>query len=319
MSRGLVTAVIPTHHRPVLVRRAVTSALRQTYHLLEVVVIVDGRDETTELELAGLADPRLRVIVLEQSVGGSEARNTGVRAARGEWIAFLDDDDEWLPEKIARQVNAAEHLKGMPVMSSRLLASSPSAEYIAPRKIFCQETPISEALFCRSSFADGAYMMQTSTLLARRELLMKYPFRPGLKRHQDWDWLLRVSRAPGVSFHMLAEALTLYRVEDGRPGTSRSLDWQFSLEWAKQMREYFTPRAYSFFLATECMSRAAKSHAGWRAIPRIVVEFLFKGKPTFRSMAWAVAFLAVSGATRRRLRERLRGNPATLDRPLWET
>ncbi len=293
------------------------SALRQTYRLLEVIVIVDGRDETTERELAVFADPRLRVIVLEQNVGGSEARNRGVCAASGEWIAFLDDDDEWLPEKIARQVAAAEQLKGMPVMSSRLLAKSPYAGHVAPQRIFHQETPISEALFCRSSFAEGAYMMQTSTLLARRELLMKHPFRTGLKRHQDWDWLLRVSRVSGVSFHMSPEVLTLFRVEDGRPGTSRALDWEFSLEWAKQMREYFTPRAYSFFLATECISRAAKGRAGWRALRSIGVEFLFKGKPTFRSVLWVVAFFAASGPVRRRLRERLRGNPAGLGGPRW--
>jgi hypothetical protein len=319
VNRGLVTAVIPTYQRPAMVCRAVMSALRQTYRLMEVIVVVDGGDDATELALARIADPRLYVIVLPQREGGSEARNSGVRAARGEWIAFLDDDDEWLPDKIARQVEMAEPLGGMPVISSRLLAQSPSAEHVAPRKLYRPGTPVSEALFCRSSFADGAHTMQTSTLFTRRELLMRHPFRIGLKRHQDWDWLLRVSREASVSFHMLPEALTLYRIEDGRPGTSRSLDWEFSFIWAMQMKEHFTPKAYSFFLATECISRAVKSRAGWRALRRIGVEFFFGGRPTIGSIGWIVAFLVVKGPVRRRLRERLRGNRSEPHRPIWES
>lgn len=319
VSRGLVTAVIPTHHRPDLVCQAVRSALQQTYRPLEVVVVVDGADAATERELARFADPRLRVMTLEPSVGGSEARNRGVCAARGEWIAFLDDDDEWMPEKIERQMRVAEGMSGVPVISSRLLAESPSSEHIAPRRLYQPGTPVSEALFCRSGFSEGAYMMQTSTLLTQRELLMQYPFRIGLKRHQDWDWLLRVSREWFVSFQVLPEALTIYRVEDARASVGRAVDWEFSLAWAHQMRSCFTPRAYSFFLATECLSRAVKSRAGWKVLRQISKEFLFHGRPTIRSLVWAAAFLVVSAPVRRRIREWLRGNRTESHRPVWES
>src|ERR1700733_15513911 len=102
----LVSAVIPTRGRPELLRRAVRSALAQTLREIEVVVVIDGEDPVTRLALEELAlqDGRLRVVALTASVGGSDARNRGVEAASGEWIAFLDDDDEWHPGEVQDQI-----------------------------------------------------------------------------------------------------------------------------------------------------------------------------------------------------------------------
>ncbi len=104
----LVSAVIPTRGRPELLRRAVRSALAQTLREIEVVVVIDGEDSATKRALQELAheDGRVRVVALATSVGGSDARNRGVDAASGEWIAFLDDDDEWLPGKLQAQIDA---------------------------------------------------------------------------------------------------------------------------------------------------------------------------------------------------------------------
>ena len=105
----IVSAVIPTRGRPELLQRAVRSALAQTLREIEVVVVIDGEDPVTSLALeSGSQDGRLRVIALAVSVGGSDARNRGVDAARGEWIAFLDDDDEWLPGKLQAQLDAVK-------------------------------------------------------------------------------------------------------------------------------------------------------------------------------------------------------------------
>jgi glycosyltransferase involved in cell wall biosynthesis len=101
----LVSAVIPTRGRPDMVLRAARSALSQTLREMEVVVVLDGKDSATESVLEKLAktDVRFRFIVLGASVGGSDARNRGVECARGQWVAFLDDDDEWLPGKLEAQ------------------------------------------------------------------------------------------------------------------------------------------------------------------------------------------------------------------------
>ena len=229
----LVSAVIPTRNRPELVVKAVQSALRQTHPRIEVIVVIDGPDPPTERALAQIHDPRLRIYLLAANVGGAEARNIGVRAARGEWVGFLDDDDEWLPQKISLQLAAAyANEAAFPVISSRLIVRTPRMDF-SPAVHTCQsDQQVSEHLFCRR-LDDGPCAMQTSTLFVQRSLMVVVPFRRGLKRHQDWDWLLRASIHPGVRFQVISEPLTIFRIEDGRPSVSRALDWEFSLQWAR--------------------------------------------------------------------------------------
>jgi len=131
-----VSVVIPTHHRPQFVQRAVRSALAQEYTDLEVVVVVDGPDRATEEALAGVSDIRLRVIVLPQQVGAARARDVGVTAAWGDWIAFMNDDDEWLREKTTLQMKAAQNSKYLgPIVSSQHIARTPRSERVWPRTL----------------------------------------------------------------------------------------------------------------------------------------------------------------------------------------
>ncbi len=101
---SLVSVVIPTHNRAALLARAVRSVLEQTYHNLEVIVVDDAsRDDTQEM-IESCHDDRIVYLKHAESRGGSAARNTGITSARGDFIAFLDDDDEWLPRKLACQM-----------------------------------------------------------------------------------------------------------------------------------------------------------------------------------------------------------------------
>ena len=105
----LVSVVIPTYDRPALVRKAVASVGAQTYPNVELLVVDDCsptpvKQAPEELSLG----PSIAVRVLrhEENRGGNAARNTGIRVAAGEYVAFLDDDDRWHPEKFDRQVRA---------------------------------------------------------------------------------------------------------------------------------------------------------------------------------------------------------------------
>jgi glycosyltransferase involved in cell wall biosynthesis len=297
---GSVTAIIPTFHRPLFVKRAILSALAQTYRDLEVIVVIDGRDDGTRQMIGAMREPRLRVVGLSANLGAAQARNIAVGMARSEWVAFLDDDDEWLPQKIALQMEAAcASPAAYPVISSRTIVRTQVFDWISPRSTYAHGEPMSEYLFCRRDFVDGARYMQTSTLMMRRELMLELPFQRHLKRHQDWDWLLRASSYPGVGFHMLREPLAVFHVEDGRTSLGRALDWEFSRAWAREMRHAFTPRAYSFFLATECMSRAVKTNAGGSTYARLTWEFFARGRPTARSLLTLAGFLCIP--------ERMRG------------
>lgn len=107
-SEPIVSVVIPTLNRPHLVVRAVRSALAQTLHTIEVVVVVDGPDNLTIEALGTLEGSRVVIKTLPCNVGPAGARNAGVEAARGRWVAFLDDDDEWAPHKLAIQLSAVQ-------------------------------------------------------------------------------------------------------------------------------------------------------------------------------------------------------------------
>jgi len=93
----LVSVIIPTIHRAQLVLRALEGVFGQTMREIEAMFIVDGHDSATLQALGSIGDPRLRVKALSTGVGCAGARNVGVGEARGRWIAFLDDDDEWFP------------------------------------------------------------------------------------------------------------------------------------------------------------------------------------------------------------------------------
>src|SRR3989344_9465085 len=99
-----VSVVIPTHNRPELLKRAVNSVFSQTYKDFEIIVVDDGLEKRGDDVMDSFNDSRLKYIQHPEEKGGSAARNTGIKNASGEFIAFLDDDDEWLPEKLEIQI-----------------------------------------------------------------------------------------------------------------------------------------------------------------------------------------------------------------------
>jgi len=102
-----VTVAVSTWNRAHLVGRALASVLTQTFTDIEILVVDDGSTDATPEVLARVEDRRLRIVRLEQNGGISRARNTAIARARGEWLAFLDDDNEWAPDYLERQLALA--------------------------------------------------------------------------------------------------------------------------------------------------------------------------------------------------------------------
>jgi len=105
-----VSVIIPTYNRARKVVRAISSVLKQTYKDVEIIVIDDGSSDETENILKEL-DRQIVTIVHKENLGVSAARNTGIRAAKGEFIAFLDSDDYWLPKKLEVQIDFFKRCK----------------------------------------------------------------------------------------------------------------------------------------------------------------------------------------------------------------
>ncbi len=272
----LVSAVIPTHNRPDLVKRAVHSALNQTYPNIEVVVVIDGPDNLTHRELATISDQRLRVIELPKRMGGSDARNRGVEAARGEWIALLDDDDEWLPEKTETQMGLARTSSfRYPIVSSKLIVRTSQFDRIWPRDL--PSTPICEYLLVRKRWSYGGGLLSTITLLFPKNLYPLVPFKSGLSRHQDLDWVLWATRQEGAGIEFAPKPLAIWHMAERRKSVSSTASWHGSYEWIESVRNIITPRSYASFIVSDIAWQAAVQH-DWKSFFPLLREACSKGK-----------------------------------------
>lgn len=99
-----VSVVIPTHNRALLLKRAVNSVLRQTFSDFELIVVDDASTDDTTRIVEGFHDKRIKYLRHRSNLGAPVARNTGISSARGDYIGLLDDDDEWFPEKLEKQI-----------------------------------------------------------------------------------------------------------------------------------------------------------------------------------------------------------------------
>lgn len=299
MGEPLVSVVMPTRGRPALAVRAARSVLAETRYDLELVAVVDGTDPATTGALAAIADDRLRLELVETRRGPGAARNAGVRAARARLVGFVDDDDEWLPGKLAAQVPLAQ--RHALVAGGVVARDGHGRDRIWPRRLPDAAEPLSEYLFARRGLFWGETLVHTSTLLVDRALVERVPFREDLDAHEDLDWLLRVDAEAGVEpvFAAPGEPLAVWHVDEARSRAGRDVTWEASLAWIRSVRELVTPRAYAAFVLAWIAPAAARARRP-RALPLLVREAFRHGRPAPVHLAVALGAWLVPTAVRRR-------------------
>ena len=182
-----VSVVVPTRNRARLLPLTLHTVLWQHEVALEAIVIDDGSTEDISRTVRELDDPRVRLLRHATPQGVSVARNHGVAEAQGRWIAFLDDDDLWAPNKLTSQVQAASQGDAHWVYAGavnvtedlRLLGGAPPAD---PEEVV--------AALPRTNLVPGG----CSGVMVRRDLLPPDPFDPSLGTCADWDLWIRLSR-----------------------------------------------------------------------------------------------------------------------------
>jgi glycosyltransferase involved in cell wall biosynthesis len=203
-SRPLVSAVVTTYERPVYLRKAVRSVLDQTYAPVELVV-VDDRSETparqilAEMELDELAG--VQCVRHEENRGANAARNSGIEASSGEYIAFLDDDDRWKPPKLARQVEAFRESTedvGLVYTGVEKVSENDVYERIPP----AIDGDITKSLLCRNVVGG------TSVAMVRADLATAVPFDERFPAWADLEWFINLSQR--ADFERLPEPLVVY-------------------------------------------------------------------------------------------------------------
>lgn len=299
----LVSVVIPTRNRPHLVRRAVLGALAQTHRALEVIVVIDGPDPATVVKLGSISDPRLTVIALEKNRGAAEARNLAVREAHGAWIAFLDDDDEWLPEKIEAQLAAIPADLKYPLISCRCRVETARGSFVWPRRLATPRDDIADYLFVRRGLFKGETFAPTTTLLAPRALLLEVPI--PVSQFDDWEWLIVVGRVPGTGLITVPQTLAIHYAETGQVTLSTCREIAPALDWVHSMRERMSDRAYAGLLL---QTLGGEANARPPAVRRRLLSMaIADGRP---SLAALLTFLIHSLAPvnlRRRVRRLVYG------------
>jgi glycosyltransferase involved in cell wall biosynthesis len=297
----LVSVVIPTLGRPYLLLRALSSVLNQTHKELEVVVVIDGPDPETTAVLRSVSDTRLKVIENLQSMTAAGARNIGAANATGDWIAFLDDDDEWLPQKLERQLAVASDRVLVVCLSQ--VVSRHSTE-ILPGSIYDNRMPLDEYLFDRGSLLSRPGFIQTSTYLLRRELFNSAPFKAD-NPHDDWDFILTLSKRIGARIETVPEVLTVIHVDERRSSLSRRGTSTHSMLWIDSIRSIITRHAYSGFCLGVVGPRAARERdfAGFFLLLYRAFRF---GSPHLWQVSSFLSLWILPLDVRRRLRTFLR-------------
>jgi glycosyltransferase involved in cell wall biosynthesis len=186
MGRPLVSAVIPTYNRSHVIERAITSILNQTYRPIEIIIVDDGSTDNTAALIEQLAVPELRYYRTHSNAGASAARNLGISQARGDLVAFLDVDDEWLPEKTERQVAKFAAAPEVGVVYCGIREVSP--QWPAQDKIPGHRGQLFETLRIVN-------VLRTSGVVVRRRVFEDVGgFDCELTARHDWDIWLRIAR-----------------------------------------------------------------------------------------------------------------------------
>ena len=247
-----VSVIIPAYQAEDTIIRALDSVLAQTALPAEIIVIDDGSQDRTRGVVSAYAakETACDIRLFEQkNLGAGAARNRGLVASAKTLVAFLDADDEWLPEKLARSLSVMETAAADLVSHDFLRAEGDSSAYISCAHNFSRRPDPFVDYFLRGYIA-------TSTVVARRQLLVDAGgFDPSLRAGQDYElWLAAISR-PDMRHHVFAEALTRYHV------TPNSITSQVELRrrtsWRTLRRHFSALKGRSRSPRTVAMMRAA--------------------------------------------------------------
>lgn len=221
-----VSVVIPTYNRAEAVQRTLDSVLEQTFEDFEAIVVDDASDDDTVEVIEAYDDPRVTLLQHETNRGGSVARNTGIDAAEGSYLAFLDSDDEWRPRKLERQVETLERRGDEWVAAYCGVEMVRDTEPHPLRKL-------ATAYFSRLNVTEGAeggeelvgdvltddlHTSAGSTLIVEADVVREIDgFDESFDRFQDSEFLIRVLKQGKLAY---VNAPLVRRYGSGNPSAS---------------------------------------------------------------------------------------------------
>jgi glycosyltransferase involved in cell wall biosynthesis len=294
-----VSVIIPTYNRAALLPRAIDSVLAQTYQDFDIVIVDDGSTDGTRAVVEAYGDPRIRYLGLSKRRGVSAARNAGIAQAAGEWIAFIDSDDEWLPEKLERQLALADADPSLDIIQCWHIR-----DVNGVRTVALPANPQGKAGF--ELVLHGWRQCSVIALIVRRSALDAVGgFDEKIPHGEDWDLQYRLDRA-GFRYGVVSDALLIYYL--GHEQLTQdvvSRQWAFRMlrkRWGHVFRERLGPEEYKAWrkemwrnvrgghkaYVNACIARGDR-RAAWRYTMQMLPYFWEFRRFTTRALLFALS------------------------------
>ena len=194
-----VSVIIPTYNRATSIGASIQSVLDQTWQDFEIIIVDDGSTDNTRQVIEEFKDDRIRYICLEKNGGASHARNIGIGQAGSEFIAFLDSDDEWMPEKLEKQMQVMLQASDkVGLVYCRMRGSRGNEE-----PIICPELSLKKEGLAGNLLRNlvRSNVIGTPAMLVRKKCLEQTGgFDEGLRCLEDWELVLRIAERWEIAF-----------------------------------------------------------------------------------------------------------------------
>lgn len=192
-----ISVIIPTFNRGKLIANSIKSALNQTIKNLEIIIVDDGSTDNTKEVIDKFQDRRIKYIKLDKNQGASNARNIGIKAAKGKYISFQDSDDIFYPNKLEIQLNNIINKKSdLDFCKINLLYNS-TYNYLVPSTI--REKRFESGDFFTELISNGNFI-STQSILVKKSFMKEFLFDPNMPRLQDYDVILRMIPKVKISY-----------------------------------------------------------------------------------------------------------------------
>jgi glycosyltransferase involved in cell wall biosynthesis len=233
----MVSVIVPTYNREKTILRAINSILKQTYKDIEIIIIDDYSNDNTQEVVKSLNNDKIKYIKQDKNRGACAARNIGIKLAKGEYIAFLDSDDEWLPEKIEKQIKFLKTNNADIVFCSYVC-------YVDNKKLIIPNKKIdTNVLYEKLLYGN---FITTGSILGKAKCFNDVNFDLNLPRFQDWDLVINMTQKYNIQH--LPEILTINYVQKD----SISKDDRKAIEALKII--------YSKLLHLNCIDNSVKAN-----------------------------------------------------------
>ncbi|WP_425956689.1 glycosyltransferase family 2 protein [Xylanimonas sp. McL0601] len=257
----VVDVVIPTIGRASVVRAASTAVTQSIP--TRVTVVLDRQSEYDNVT-AMLADIPCRILCTKGGEGGSAARNLGLADASAPWVAFLDDDDWWDSTHLEGRLAAATAIAGHrpDLVLGRFVFELPSggSRVVPDTAPAGRDQAVARYIVTRDRFRFGRNAVQTSGIVVNRELAQDVRWSNELRKHQDWDLVLRLLDRTGGEFAW-DERASAHVAKGSASSVSRVPDWRHSLDWFTTYQSRIPGRAGADFLTVHVLRAALASRS----------------------------------------------------------